>query len=202
LAQKQPTHLPTQIRFARSITGEYIAVMASRATIEIEAEPNHEAQERGASLDFEIRSIGRSLPRTDAPEGWVKKVNRAREGKVWVGYFHVWEATPDGRRVRRKKEKTLGPATRPRHEALEELSEYIAEHTGKLAKQGEAITTFAELWKAYRAVKSGQWSKKTPTTAISCRSSSSTTWTAQTRFEPASTSTPTAPYRPEPSATI
>jgi integrase len=135
--------------------------MASRATVEIEAEPDQNAQEPGASLDFELRSIGRSLPRTDAPEGWVKKVNRAREGRVWVGYFHVWEGTLDGRRIRRKKEKTLGPATKPRHEALEELSEYIAEHTGKLAKQGEAITTFAELWKAYRAVKSGQWSKKT-----------------------------------------
>jgi hypothetical protein len=140
LVKKQPTHLPTHTRFARSTAGEYIAVMASRAEVEIEAEPDQETQDPGASLDFEIRSIGRSLPRTDAPEGWVKKVNRAREGKVWVGYFHVWEATPDGRRVRRKKEKTLGPTTKPRHEALEELSEYIAEYTGKLARQGEAIT--------------------------------------------------------------
>jgi len=50
------------------------------------------------------------LARVEAPEGWVKKVERAREGKVWVGYFHVWETAPDGQRVRRKKEKTLGPA--------------------------------------------------------------------------------------------
>lgn len=101
------------------------------------------------------------LARVEAPEGWVKKVERAREGKVWVGYFHVWETAPDGQRVRRKKEKTLGPATKPKHEALNELAEYIAEQTGKLAKQGESISTFAELWKAFCAVKSGQWSKKT-----------------------------------------
>ena len=80
----------------------------------------------------------------------------AREGKVWVGYFHVWEIASDGQRVRRKKEKTLGPATKPKHEALND----IAEHTGKLAKQGESISTFAELWTAFCAVKSGLWSKK------------------------------------------
>ncbi len=50
------------------------------------------------------------MPRVEAPEGWVKKIERAREGKVWVGYFHVWETTPDGHSVRRKKEKTLGAA--------------------------------------------------------------------------------------------
>ena len=101
------------------------------------------------------------MPRVEAPEGWVKKVERAREGKVWVGYFHVWETTPDGHSVRRKKEKTLGAATKPKHEVVKQLAEYIAEHTGKLAKQGESISTFAELWTAFSAVKSGQRSKKT-----------------------------------------
>src|SRR5579864_1879346 len=104
-----------------------------------------------------IQSLGPSLPRVEVPEGWVKRVERAREGKVWVGYFHVWETAPDGQRVRRKKEKTLGSATKAKHEALNDL----AEHTGKLAKQGESISTFAELWKAFCALKSGQWSKKT-----------------------------------------
>jgi hypothetical protein len=102
----------------------------------------------------EIQAIGPSLPRVEAPEGWVKKIDRPREGKVWVGYFHVWKIEPDGQRVRRKKEKTLGPATKPRHEALKELAEYIAEYTGRLAKQGESIITFADLWKAFCAVKS------------------------------------------------
>ena len=131
------------------------------------AEPNLEAGQRPtgpvvvAPTDVDVRSIGRTLPRVEAPEGWVKRVERVREGKVWVGYFHVWETTPAGQRVRRKKEKTLGPATKPRHEALKDLSDYIAQYTGKPAKQGESISTFAELWKAYCAVKSGQWSKKT-----------------------------------------
>ena len=52
------------------------------------------------------------MPRVEAPEGWVRKVDRAREGKVWVGYFHVWETTPHGKRARRKKEDA-----RPRLEA-------------------------------------------------------------------------------------
>ena len=111
--------------------------------------------------DVDIKSVGRGLARVEAPEGWVKKIDRAREGKVWVGYFHVWEAAPSGKFMRRKKEKTLGPATKPKHEVLKKLAEYIVEYMGKLAKQGESISTFAELWKAFRAVKAGEWSKKT-----------------------------------------
>ena len=91
----------------------------------------------------------------------MKKVDRAREGRVWVGYFHVWETTPGGKRVRRKKEKTIAPASKPKHEALKMLADYIAEHTGKLAKQGESISTFEQLWRAFCAVKAGQWSRKT-----------------------------------------
>jgi integrase len=135
--------------------------MASWAKPDICTPPKHKGSTLVPPVDVEIQSVGPGLPRAEAPEGWVKKVERAREGKVWVGYFHVWETAPDGQRVRRKKEKTLGPATKPKHEALNELAEYIAEHTGKLAKQGESISTFAELWKAFCAVKSGQWSKKT-----------------------------------------
>ncbi|MGH9632938.1 MAG: tyrosine-type recombinase/integrase [Bryobacteraceae bacterium] len=136
--------------------------MASWAKPEVRTPPERQSPTLVPPLiKVEIQSIGPGLPRVEAPEGWVKKVDRAREGKVWVGYFHIWEIGPDGQRVRRKKEKTLGPATKPKHEALKELGEYITEHTGKLAKQGESISTFAELWKAFRAVKSGQWSKKT-----------------------------------------
>src|SRR5215831_627039 len=111
--------------------------------------------------DVDIKSVGRGLARVEAPEGWVKKIDRAREGKVWVGYFHVWEAAPSGKFMRRKKEKTLGPAAKPKHEVLKKLAEYIVEYMGKLAKQGESISTFAELWQAFRAVKAGEWSKKT-----------------------------------------
>jgi integrase len=135
--------------------------MASWPKPEIRTPPEHVGPTLVPRIEVAIQSVGPSLPRVEAPEGWVKKVERAREGKVWVGYFHVWETAPDGQRVRRKKEKTLGPATKPKHEALNELAEYIAEQTGKLAKQGQSISTFAELWKAFCAVKSGQWSKKT-----------------------------------------
>jgi integrase len=112
-------------------------------------------------LDFDIRGLGRRLPRTEAPEGWLKKIARSREGKVWVGFFHLWTTDANGRRVRTKKEKTLGPASMAKHEAQEKLTEYITEYTGRLTSQGNSITTFSELWKAFCAVKSGQWSKKT-----------------------------------------
>jgi len=115
----------------------------------------------GASADFDVRGLGRRVPRTAAPEGWIKKIHRPREGKVWVGFFHLWTTSSDGRRVRQKKEKTLGPASMPRHEAHEKLADYVTEYTGKLAQQGTSISTFSELWRVFCAVKSGQWSKKT-----------------------------------------
>ena len=86
----------------------------------------------GQPLDFDIRGLGRRLPRTEAPEGWLKKIERSREGKVWVGFFHLWTTDANGRRVRTKKEKTLGPASMPKHEAQEKLAEYIKEYTGRL----------------------------------------------------------------------
>ena len=110
--------------------------------------------------DFDARGFGRRLPQTDAPEGWVKKVNR-REGKVWVGFFHLWTTDAQARRVRTKKEKTLGSGSLPKHEAQQKLADYISEYTGKLTKQGDSISTFTELWKAFCAVTSGQWSMKT-----------------------------------------
>jgi integrase len=114
----------------------------------------------GEPLEFDVRGLGRRLPRTDAPEGWVKKIER-RDGKIWVGFFHLWATDVNGRRVRTKKEKTLGPVSMPKHEAQEKLAEYIEEYTGRVAKQGNAIATFSDLWKAFCAVKSGRWSKKT-----------------------------------------
>lgn len=80
--------------------------------------------------------------------------------KVWVGFFHLWTTDSNGRRLRQKKEKTLGPASMPKHEAQAKLADYI-EYTGRITKQGSAICTFADLWNAYCAVRSGQWSKKT-----------------------------------------
>jgi hypothetical protein len=65
----------------------------------------------GESVDFDVRGPGRHLPRPEAPEGWIKKIKRRREGKVWVGFFHLWTADLNGERVRQKKERTLGPSS-------------------------------------------------------------------------------------------
>lgn len=78
-----------------------------------------------------------------------------------VGFFHLWVTETSGRRIRQKKEKTLGLASLPKHEAQQKLAENIEDYTGRIAKQGCAITTFADLWNAYCAVRSGQWAKKT-----------------------------------------
>jgi hypothetical protein len=81
--------------------------------------------------------------------GWIKKVERHRQGKIWVGFFHLWVTDASGRRIRQKKEKTLGHASMPKHEAQQKLAEYIEEYIGRIAKRGDAITTFADLWNAY-----------------------------------------------------
>src|ERR1700678_2673631 len=65
----------------------------------------------GEPVNFDVRGLGRRQPRTEAPEGWIKKIERRREGKVWVGLFHLWTTDANGGRVRQKKEKTLGPAS-------------------------------------------------------------------------------------------
>jgi integrase len=135
--------------------------MASQAERELDATPERNGLALVPPKDVNVKTIGSHLPRVEAPEGWVKKMDREREGKVWIGFFHVWEIKPDGERVRRKKEKTLGPVTKPKHEALKELAAYITEYTGKLAKQGKSINSFSDLWEAFCAVQSGQWSKKT-----------------------------------------
>ena len=123
--------------------------------------PEAEPDPLGEPVDFDVRGLGRRVPRTEAPEGWIKKIERSREGKVWVGFFHLWSIDVNGQRVRQKKEKTLGPASMPKHEAQQKLAEYITEYTGRLNRQGSSISTFSQLWKAFCAVKSGQWSTRT-----------------------------------------
>ena len=113
------------------------------------ARPRRDPAEPPVSL---VRNVGSLLPRT-AAEGWVKKINRPRWGKVWVGFFHLWTTDAHGRRVRKFKEKTLGPASLPKHEAQKKLADYIEEYTGRLTKQDRSIATFEELWTAFCAVK-------------------------------------------------
>jgi integrase len=128
--------------------------------------PTDSLPARAPVIEINLRHIGRTpqpekLTGSKAPEGWIKKVDRPREGKVWVGFFHLYVADPSGRATRRKKEKTLGPATMPKHEAQQKLAEYIEEYTGRLIHQGASIENFAKLWKAFSAVKAGSWGKKT-----------------------------------------
>jgi hypothetical protein len=133
------------------------ATVASDSPRLLTREPNP----LGPPVDFDLRGVGRQLPHTVPPEGWIRKIERRREGKVWVGFFRLWTTNADGRRTRTKKEKTLGPASMAKHEAQQKLAEFIEEYTGRLSKQGNSITTFVDLWKAFSAVKAGRWSKKT-----------------------------------------
>jgi hypothetical protein len=90
--------------------------------------------------------LGSACHSAEAPEGWIKKIERRREGKLWVGFFHVRTTDANGGRIRQKKEKTLGPASLPKHEAQRQLADYIREYTGRLNRQDDSISTFSELW--------------------------------------------------------
>lgn len=108
--------------------------------------------------DFNVKDLGRRRPRTQAPEGWVRKIERGG-GKVWVGFFHLWVTSKDGERLRRKKEKVLGPAALPRHEAFKRLAAYIQAFTRGEPAQSDVIRTYADLWRTFSGLKSGQWSQ-------------------------------------------
>ena len=56
--------------------------MADNAIVAIDsARPRAvDANSLGEPVDFDVRGLGRRLPRTDAPEGWIKKIERSREG--------------------------------------------------------------------------------------------------------------------------
>jgi hypothetical protein len=112
------------------------------------------------SCRFRHKKFWSRLPKAEAPEGWVKKMER-RAGKVWAGFFHLWTMDAQGRRARTKKEKMLGAPSMPKHEPQQKLADYFSEYTRRLTKQGDSISTFCDLWKAFCAVKSGRWSNKT-----------------------------------------
>jgi len=71
--------------------------MASLAKPEVRRPPEHKCPTLVPPV--EIAELRTHLAASRRPEGWVKKVEHAREGKVWVGYFDVvWETTPNGQR--------------------------------------------------------------------------------------------------------
>ena len=87
-------------------------------------------------IDINFRNIGRKLrPQTPigaaAPEGWIKKIDRPREGKVWSA---ISISTLRLLRQTRTQEEgeNVGPATMPKHEAQKKLADYIGKFTGKL----------------------------------------------------------------------
>jgi len=80
------------------------------------------------------------MPRTEAPEGWTKKIERSREGKVWIGFFHLLTTDASGPTRAHEEGKTLGPASMPKHEAQQKLAEYIEEYTGRVTKQARSLS--------------------------------------------------------------
>src|SRR5215469_4031346 len=117
MAKNAATHLPTALASAE--------------------QPASSPRSLAPVIDINVRHIGRKpRPQTligaTAPEGWIKKIDRPREGKVWVVYFHLYVSYSFGSPVRKKKEKTLGPATMTKHEAQQKLADYIEEFTSKL----------------------------------------------------------------------
>ncbi len=52
-----------------------------QSSLSISARPHAiDSSTLGETIDFDLRGLGRRLPRTDAPEGWIKKIERSREG--------------------------------------------------------------------------------------------------------------------------
>ena len=117
-----------------------------------------EARGTPPDRDFNVQDLGRRRPRTQTPDGWVKKIERG-DGKVWVGFFHLWVTSKDGERRRRKKEKVLGPAAIPKHEALKKLAAYVQMFTHEKPAETTVIRTYADLWRTFSGLKSGQWSQ-------------------------------------------
>ena len=132
--------------------------MAERGTRPLPGQRPDEANDAAPGRDFNAQDLGRRRLRTQTPEGWVKRIERG-DGKVWVGFFHLWVTNRDGERLRRKKEKVLGPAAMPKHEALKKLAVYIQAFTRVEPAQTTVIRTYADLWRTFSGLKSGQWSQ-------------------------------------------
>lgn len=132
--------------------------MSERGIRPLPGQRPDETRGAAAGHDLDFRDLGRRRPRAQSPEGWVKRIERG-DGKVWVGFFHLWVTDPNGERLRRKKEKVLGPAAMPKHEALKKLAAYIQAFTRMEPAQATVIRTYADLWRTFSGLKSGQWSQ-------------------------------------------
>ena len=101
---------------------------------------------------------GADCPGLMHPTAGSRRSNVAARADCGLGSFISGERS-DWATDSSKKQKTLVLVSLPKHEAQQKLAEYI-EYTGRITKQGNAIKTFADLWNAYCAVRSGQWAKK------------------------------------------
>ena len=78
--------------------------------------------------------------------------------KKWMGYWFEYVSV-DGREVRRKRKKIVGPGTMSKQEARAELRKYIAvARPGLVAASPDC--TVKELWARYVAYKSAAWCKQ------------------------------------------
>jgi hypothetical protein len=125
--QRQPTHLPTHIELLCEAMVRILRPwqsMQSPSSIQarllnrIRARLAHESISRSGALG----AICRGPRRLDQEN----RATTRREGLGWV--FHLWTTDASGQRRRQKKEKKLGPASMPKHEAQQKLAEYIEEY--------------------------------------------------------------------------
>jgi hypothetical protein len=92
-----------------------------------------------------LKSLGGHMSRSRHSEGSVMKVGK--RAKKWLGYWFVY-VTVDGKELRRKRRKILGPAVMPKHEAREILRGIIAD-SENVPRAIPADCTVAQLWKRY-----------------------------------------------------
>src|SRR6266699_5283776 len=92
--------------------------MSEHATAPFDSErpPGTNPSPLGRPVDFNVRGLGRQLPRTEAPEGWIRKIERRREGKVWTGFSISGRPTRGvgtcGRSRTRRSDRLRYPNTR------------------------------------------------------------------------------------------
>ena len=89
-------------------------------------------------------------------EGSVTRVGR--RVKKWLGYWFEYVMV-DGREVRRKRKKIVGPGTMSKAEAKGELRKHLAaRRPGMVAAAPDC--SVAELWERYVAYKAAAWGKQ------------------------------------------
>jgi hypothetical protein len=107
---KQPTRLPTQLQSCDRIpSSPYCGHGEERSHASLPDAFSCQPTRRfwpalAPVIEINVRHIGRTpqpekLTGSEAPEGWIKKIDRPREGKVWVDYIHIagGRLTPEGR---------------------------------------------------------------------------------------------------------